>query len=186
MDNSIMRTSVTEPAEDWWEGEDDGSWASDPGSLSASLFIGEASLPVTPLTRVYYEVSVLATLLFGWWMRLLWVLERKLVVLCFTRFSTLKGERGIINGACKRCHLVQTTQMLENKQIRSCVTLMSRANWKHGGKGRWKGNSLTFSIFLSNSYKQRRWSNMIGWMRGDDGKVDTGGPLLREHCKCQM
>lgn len=28
-------------------------------------FIGEASLPLTPLKRVYYEVSVLARLLFG-------------------------------------------------------------------------------------------------------------------------
>ncbi len=27
---------------------------------------------------------------------------------------------------------------------------------------------------------------VIGWMRGDGGKLDTGGPLLREHCKCQM
>ncbi len=32
------------------------------------------------------------------------------------RFSTLKGERGIINGAC---HLVQTTETLENKQTSS-------------------------------------------------------------------
>lgn len=131
-------------------------------SLSASLFIGEASLPMTPLTRVYYEVSVLATLLFGWWMWLLWVLERKLVVLFFPWFSTLKGGGGIINGACKRCHLVQTNMTLENKQIRSGVALMRRANWKHGGEGHWKGNSLTFSIHFSQTHLNR--GDEVTWL----------------------